>query len=836
MFRTFPPLVLPDDVLSFEGERFLDLVNKTCGNIFKELMEVLSINTVYKLLLVENDILSVFQKKYRELEKITERACLHLDDGSILLKPGLRLDFDRFIGALHAANDKNQHQDQILSSNNDFLSLFKAFIKSFQINEDKDSRNNFSFLLVFIENVLSNLLKNKNNYRYDEAVMQFAQSLYILGGRNAYEFIRMNLPAALPSLSTLNDSLKKAGGCIEEAEFRFNALHEHQKSLDYQIAVCSEDCTGVIKKIKYNASTNIFSGFSVPLKNGLPVARHFQTDSFDQLRNWFETQDKSSYLNIHMVQPLFASNPYSSPFLLAAYGLSNKFKAIDVLHRWLWIFEKSRESNVRIVAYSTDCDARYLLSMRLATGFFAKYNNIAICDRVDAFEIDLPQEWKAWFFMPTRQIFFCFQDPVHLCTKLRNRMLSDTSSLLIGKEEVSIEVLLKLIESKSKLAHGLVKTDVNPKDRQNFTSCLNLSDDDVLVALEDIEGSQATRIYLRLLRSIVLAYVEHNTTIIDRIYHSWFGVFLCRIWQTWLHVVDETEMPEDLIDERISDMFITTPAHFSVELNAHSLLGICLLAAQKQLPESALSISNYHSQSCESTFRLTRSMSGAFSSIVNFTIEQFLKRAGKLSVLTEIENQSESGQLKCPLKFPKHHKRQRKRTILKKQIAGSSINHLTIDNIQKAVYRAFDDAYNLLSTVDVNSALRKKKKNTISQVSSFVRAQFTKKFKKVSYDDVETYSSSDEYDYKYKIDPSANEEEEDTSDDEENISSVSASGKTHFHGMRVYDNIPSQSNSYFCVEIDGKIKFIHKQTACWLLTDEKASLSADRVKRVQQVN
>ncbi|CAF1131024.1 unnamed protein product [Rotaria sordida] len=214
-----------------------------------------------------------------------------------------------------------------------------------------------------------------------------------------------------------------------------------------------------------------------------------------------------------------------------------------------------------------------------------------------------------------------------------------------------------LIESKSKFVHGLVKTDVNPKDRQNFTSCINLSDDDVLVALEDIEGSQATQIYLRLLRSIVLAYVEHNTPLIDRIYHSWFGVFLCRIWQTWLHVVDETEMPECHTDERINDMFITTPAHFSVELNAHSLLGICLLVAQKQLPESALAISNYHSQSCESTFRLTRSTSGTFSSIVNFTIAQFLKRAGKLSVLTGTENQSESGQLKCPLKFPKHHKR-----------------------------------------------------------------------------------------------------------------------------------------------------------------------------------
>ncbi|CAF4144048.1 unnamed protein product [Rotaria magnacalcarata] len=78
--------------------------------------------------------------------------------------------------------------------------------------------------------------------------------------------------------------------------------------------------------------------------------------------------------------------------------------------------------------------------------------------------------------------------------------------------------------------------------------------------------------------------------------------------------------------------------------------------------------------------------------------------------------------------------------------------------------------------------------------------------KVISYDDIETYSSDDEYDYKYKIDPSANVEEEDTSDDEDNLSSVSASGKTYFHGMRVYDNIRPQSKSYFCVEIGGKKK------------------------------
>ncbi|CAF4975057.1 unnamed protein product, partial [Rotaria magnacalcarata] len=52
------------------------------------------------------------------------------------------------------------------------------------------------------------------------------------------------------------------------------------------------------------------------------------------------------------------------------------------------------------------------------------------------------------------------------------------------------------------------------------------------------------------------------------------------------------------------------------------------------MPNSALLISNYNSQPCEATFRLTRSMSGAFSSVVNFTTDQFLKRAGKLSILT----------------------------------------------------------------------------------------------------------------------------------------------------------------------------------------------------------
>ncbi|CAF5228928.1 unnamed protein product, partial [Rotaria magnacalcarata] len=101
--------------------------------------------------------------------------------------------------------------------------------------------------------------------------MHFARSLCILGGRNVYEFVRLNLPGAIPSMPTLSESLGKAGARIEEGEFRYNELHDHQKSCGYDIAVYSEDATAVIKKVTYNAATNTFTGFSLPLERGIPV-------------------------------------------------------------------------------------------------------------------------------------------------------------------------------------------------------------------------------------------------------------------------------------------------------------------------------------------------------------------------------------------------------------------------------------------------------------------------------------------------------------------------------------------------------------------------------------
>ena len=64
-------------------------------------------------------------------------------------------------------------------------------------------------------------------------------------------------------------------------------------------------------------------------------------------------------------------------------------------------------------------------------------------------------------------------------------------------------------------------------------------------------------------------------------------------------------------------------------------------------------------------------MSGTFSSNVNFTVDQFLRRAGNLSVLQEIERQNENDVSGCSLQFPKHHKRRHKKIY-------RMVNHLQI--------------------------------------------------------------------------------------------------------------------------------------------------------------
>ena len=103
-------------------------------------------------------------------------------------------------------------------------------------------------------------------------------------------------------------------------------------------------------------------------------------------------------------------------------------------------------------------------------------------------------------------------------TKWRNRLLSSTAELCIGNKAISINYLYDIIDNPAfnKFDHCLTKTDINPKDRQNFRSCLKITNNDVLRILSENVNTQGTFIYLQMLKLIIVAYVEKATTITER--------------------------------------------------------------------------------------------------------------------------------------------------------------------------------------------------------------------------------------------------------------------------------------------------------------------------------
>ena len=71
----------------------------------------------------------------------------------------------------------------------------------------------------------------------------------------------------------------------------------------------------------------------------------------------------------------------------------------------------------------------------------------------------------------------CLQDPTHVCTELRNRILSPIADLIISDQPISLSFVSEMIAIVSKLAHGLVKSNIYPRDKQNFALYEKISSD-----------------------------------------------------------------------------------------------------------------------------------------------------------------------------------------------------------------------------------------------------------------------------------------------------------------------------------------------------------------------
>ena len=139
--------------------------------------------------------------------------------------------------------------------------------------------------------------------------------------------------------------------------------------------------------------------------------------------------------------------------------------------------------------------------------------------------------------------------------------------------------------------------------------------------------AEGTIFYLQIMRNIRDAFLDKSMSPINRIFCMWKTIFILRIWRTWL---DENGYTQ-------SEHFITPNAYTCIEVNGHMLVNVVLRVVAGSLPPESLRFWKAGSQSCEQLFRLIRSMTPTFSTIINFTLKGMLDRVHKLAFLGAME-------------------------------------------------------------------------------------------------------------------------------------------------------------------------------------------------------
>lgn len=269
------------------------------------------------------------------------------------------------------------------------------------------------------------------------------------------------------------------------------------------------------------------------------------------------------------------------------------------------------------------------------------------------------------------------------------------------------------------------------------------------------------------------------------------------------------------------------------------MLYMVLLVKQHSVPKQALiNIHLFNSQGCESLFRDARSLSGSFSTIVNFTVNNFIKRSQKLAIL----NQFKYDQTEHNLSFPKHHKHKHDdSTVLPNQM--NEIDKLDVEQI---ISNAYDQAIHISQHSKMLDVLERYDLIGLQNLSEFVFDNLTKTSKMFNYSsqmtsyDVEEFELDDENDDDNVLDNEENDFDDEglfdfENDDDVDEKDMLTSTKSEFNGIRIVDDIdPNSKQSYFRIKLNDKIKYLHKQSACWLLANKITKLSSDRLSRCKQ--
>lgn len=217
------------------------------------------------------------------------------------------------------------------------------------------------------------------------------------------------------------------------------------------------------------------------------------------------------------------------------------------------------------------------------------------------------------------------QDIVHIGTKLRNRLLNQTNTLLIGNKVASVSHLKILLNSVSKDKHGLVYSDICPDDQQNFDSLRKIMQPQVNSMLaQHVFDSEGTIEYIRICHQTTSSLYEQGLSPNERVLRLWRTTSFLRAWRQSI-----SSFPAG--SGGISEHFITPNAYACIELNARNLLLLIKRFRDGNMTEY-FTPTLFNSQPCEETFRQMRSMGPINFTKINFTLLQLIHIVGRIEL------------------------------------------------------------------------------------------------------------------------------------------------------------------------------------------------------------
>lgn len=375
------------------------------------------------------------------------------------------------------------------------------------------------------------------------------------------------------------------------------------------------------------------------------------------------------------------------------------------------------------------------------------------------------------------------QDPTHVGTKLRNRLLKPSILLPVGNKQVTVGHLKMLIETVSKDVHGLVAKDISPEDRQNFGSLQKLMEPRVEESLKNfIPNSEATIAFIQICRYVTSSYLDINLTPIDRIFRMWYAVYFLRAWKKWLIKNDYS------LDEH----FITANAFQCIEINAHCLLSLVIrLRVQNQ--ESLFHPTLFDSQTCERFFRQLRSMTTINFTRINFSMNDMLHLIERIELQYEIIYNKLSN-------------------------TGIIFPRIKIDDLTDIVFK-----------MPANEEIA----TTVKRAQNAALDDIKKLGIKMNGDEIENCDlktiviTDDDADDQLNENMIGYESEEEDFEEIEEITDYLPDTSSE---------ATSQSKYIRICEKDGEEKYVRKSSIVWLLSEPTKKLSNDRLKRVQMVS